>query len=324
MLTASTNGTSSPTWSWDAIDWGDWYTLLQLVPACLGCLGNLVVMAILFPRKSQNRSTDTLIGHLAVADFLTSVFLLPIPSVRNVPQNWAGFLYCGFIHTKSCRLVCIFSSIYILVVICCDRYVAVVYPLQFNRWLTRGRCTLSIALTWLVSSVGQFTATFTTLDISKSVCRLSSGYYSRVIGGSLNFFFVFALPALVMLTLQLIVAHKLLRKSRRFNSAMNGPSGIPSFHLVARRKVLKMTAIVVAIFVTTVGPNQISYYCYNVGMLPREYLSGEFHRFTFLLACYNSCANPFIYASQNKKFREAFLNMWPIWKRPKSRDLPIF
>ena len=178
--TVSINGSDSPTWSWNEIDWGDWHTILQLVPACIGCLGNLVVIIVLIPPRSQNRSTDILIGHLAVADFLKSIFLLPIPVVRTIPRNWV-VLYCGFLSFNSSRFVCILSSIYILLAICCDRFLAVVYPLQFNRWITRGRATLVVVCIWLGSSIGQYTTTFTRLDRAKYECTLkSSRRYSQI------------------------------------------------------------------------------------------------------------------------------------------------
>ncbi|XP_003729483.1 G-protein coupled receptor 161-like [Strongylocentrotus purpuratus] len=282
--TASINGSDSPSWSWNEIDWGDWHTILQLVPACIGCLGNLVVIIVLIPPRSQNRSTDILIGHLAVADFLTSIFLLPIPVVRTVPRNWLGVLYCGFLGLSSCRIVCIFSAIYILLAICCDRFLAVVYPLQFNRWITRWRATLVVVCIWLGSSIGQYTTTFTRLDRAKYECTvISLRRYSQITAGSLNFLFVFAVPALTMLLSQIFIARTLLRQSRRFNSDRNLPPFRPSVHLVARRKVLKMMAIAVAVFVVTLGPNQTSYYCYNLGIVPQGYLSGDFHRFTILL-----------------------------------------
>ena len=104
LLIDPTTGGTTPAiqenqWQWEPIHFA-WYTILQLVSAVAGMIGNLLVMAVIFGRKHPRTPTDTLIGTLAVADFLTSVFLIPVPAAIRVPSTWLGEFYCKVIFTS--------------------------------------------------------------------------------------------------------------------------------------------------------------------------------------------------------------------------------
>ena len=131
--------------------------------------------------------------------------------------------------------------------------------------------------------------------------------FMRVFVGSLNFTFLYVIPVMTMFTTQILSARALLRQSRRFSPKSHTR---PTYHLAARRKVLRMMTIVVAIFIVTLGPNQFAYFCFNLGVLPDWFYLGTLHRLTTVLASFNSFANPFIYAWQNKRFRQGFRDIW--------------
>ena len=78
-----------------------WWVIVQLFSAILGICGNLLVMLVMFNKRRARRSTDTLIGALALADFLTSVFLIPHPQIATLPSDtWLAQVYCRIIHTS--------------------------------------------------------------------------------------------------------------------------------------------------------------------------------------------------------------------------------
>ncbi|XP_072170615.1 uncharacterized protein [Diadema setosum] len=80
-------------WSWQAITWS-WWLILQMFTAMLGIVGNSLVIIVLFTRRQLSRSTDTLIGALAAADLLASVFMIPHPVPLTVPSSVLGQVYC--------------------------------------------------------------------------------------------------------------------------------------------------------------------------------------------------------------------------------------
>ncbi|XP_063956510.1 galanin receptor 2b-like [Lytechinus pictus] len=142
--------------------------------------------------------------------------------------------------------------------------------------------------------------------------------FTRIFTGSLNFIFLYAIPVMTMLITQILSARMLLRQSLRFAATSHSK---PSYHLAARRRVLRMMAIVVATFIITIGPNQFVYFCYNLGVMPEWFYLGTLHRFTVVLASFNSCLNPFIYACQNKRFRQGVRE---IWTKSDTARAPIF
>ena len=135
-------------WSWRAMEW-PWWIVLQLVSAILGIVGNLLVILVVFRKNSSSRSTDILVGNLAVADFLLSVAMIPFPTAQTMPLSAAGRLYCIFIYLETLRWMLITVSSYQLVTICFDRFFAVVYPLTFNRMVTKRRVYICTSLVWL-------------------------------------------------------------------------------------------------------------------------------------------------------------------------------
>ena len=112
--------------SWCPMDWS-WLVILQLISVFTGIVRNFQVIVVLLHRRSKNRSTDTLIGGLAFADFFTSVFLIPIPTPVYIPKTWLGEVYCRLVFTRSLLWTSITASAYLLMSLSVERYITVVY-----------------------------------------------------------------------------------------------------------------------------------------------------------------------------------------------------
>ena len=309
-MTTGLSANVSHTWTWQDVEWGAWDTVLQLTSACLGALGNLVVIMVLFHQRPVSRSTDTLIGSLAVADCLTSLFLLPFPRAITVPSNWLGHSYCWIVYTNGFQCTCITASMYILLLVCFDRYIAIVYPLKYRRYFSTGRVHCVVVVIWMGSLTSLFTGFCSRIEPVTHECMvLFPTELIRIFVGSLTFAFLYVIPVMTMFTTQILSARALLRQSRLFSSKSHPR---PTYHLAARRKVLRMMTTVVAIFIVTLGPNQFAYFCYNLGVMPEWFYLGTLHRSTVVLASFNSFANPFIYAWQNKRFRQGFRDIFTV------------
>lgn len=111
-------------------------------------LGNvLTILAIMWARRLQNIVSNYFILNLAVSDLMVGVTL---------PYHLAFYVDSTLHHNKS---VCIsrfvmFSlacggSIYNLIMIAIDRYVAIVHPLSYNVYATKRRVLLIIAVAWI-------------------------------------------------------------------------------------------------------------------------------------------------------------------------------
>nr|XP_054757266.1 uncharacterized protein LOC129263379 [Lytechinus pictus] len=122
-------------WRWHYPTWS-WWQLVQLTSSVLGVVGQMLVMLVIWQRRAMNRSADTLIGALAVADFLTSILILPLPVAVSVPSTLLGEIYCRFIFNGFFMWLAVGASIHTLALISVERLIAVMYPILFNRSVT--------------------------------------------------------------------------------------------------------------------------------------------------------------------------------------------
>ncbi|XP_071490711.1 tachykinin-like peptides receptor 86C [Diadema antillarum] len=309
------------TWSWEVMTWSS-YVICELVIAILGIAGNALVIAVVFGRRSKtrgkSRSMDIFVGNLAIADFLTSILLIPYPNIKSIPNSWAGALYCKVLEGEYLMWTTITASIYSLVAVSFDRFFAVVYPIHFKRLVNRRLVNIIICLLWAVSCILMVQIILTnTTDVVVGKC-----VYQRpprileVVYGIYIFVILFTIPTALMIGTQTAIARSLRREAARFVSN----ESTASFHNVARSRVLTLTLTVVLIYVICWAPDQIAYFTFNLGLTP-SFVRSPFARFLVALAICNSCVNPIVYTLRHQQFREAVKDFF--MNRGK-RNTPIF
>ncbi|XP_072175552.1 trace amine-associated receptor 9-like [Diadema setosum] len=293
-------------WKWESVTW-TWVTIPQITMSMLGIVGNLTVILVLFQRRHTCRSTDALIGALAVADFLTSVFMIPLPTALRVPGTWLGDVYCKIVYSEIFMWVSVDASIFILALIPLERYIAIAHPLHFKRLVTRQRVGKVIALTWLVAFLANLFL-FSVAGARGDMCTVT--FYSdlaQIMTGCMLYLVQFLIPAVIMLVAQALTALVLHQQSRRrIGEDLNCNNSNPSTkYLLARKSVLKILFLVVVVFLISWTPTQTAYLLYNLRVLPTSYLYSPLSSAFIVLAFCNSCANPVIYTIQNPAFRKA-------------------
>nr|XP_054772754.1 allatostatin-A receptor-like [Lytechinus pictus] len=294
------------TWLWQPIKWS-WWISFQVISSLLGVVGNLLVIILILGGRHLRSSSDVLIGHLALADFLTSVFMFPLPRAEHVPSTPLAEAYCRFIFTSFFMWLSIFMSIMILMVISLERFVAIVYPLHFQRFRRRRYVTKLILCLWALSIAANVHIVVNmSVDGKSRQCRVK--HTSRdwqIVTGVIIFLITFAIPASVMIITQVIAARTLKAQSRRFDGALSNISNGSNSLILARNRLLHMLYLVIAIFIVCWGPNNIAYFLYNLHVLDQSYLYGPVDRILVVVAFYNSCANPIVYAIRYPRFRRA-------------------
>lgn len=128
----------------------DWITPSAI--AITGALLNAVEMGSLFYNKRTKLPFDLTLISFAFSDFLlaastlaSGMILFYVPSVQQ--SNWFP-IFSGLILLSST----LSSALHVLF-IAIQRVIAVMYPLQFSVWITRGRCIVAIILLWLASAI---------------------------------------------------------------------------------------------------------------------------------------------------------------------------
>ncbi|XP_041480591.1 allatostatin-A receptor-like [Lytechinus variegatus] len=306
--------------TWYPLNWA-WWMITQTVLAILGIIGNGIVVVIVYQRYNSMRSTDIMIGALAISDLLTSIFVFPIPWAKTIPNTILGHLYCKLLYPSFFLWFCITAATYILLGICIERYVAIVYPLFFNRVSSKRRTTIFVLGLWLLSFLQVMYTFFIYIydenigycvsTIKTEIGRVVQAYYAITI----RLFF----PVTIMLITQILIARSLHIQGKRFQEMVNSGKDEPSkqtYHIVARNRIVKMMLIVVLVYVVTWCPNQIAYLCFNLGYITPTYRGSPLHRILTVLGFLNSCINPFIYAARNPAFRSAVLKLF-LCSKPK-------
>lgn len=133
-------------------DIGD--TIKPVVTICFsligitGLIGNTLVICV--AQNAQMRSTtNLLIINLAIADLLFTIFCVPFTAIDYVTNQWPlGIVWCKIVQYLI--IVTALASIYTLVLMSLDRFLAVVYPIS-SRSLRNERNTLkAITILWLI------------------------------------------------------------------------------------------------------------------------------------------------------------------------------
>ncbi|XP_041478595.1 galanin receptor 2a-like [Lytechinus variegatus] len=301
----STDGAVPAVWSWEPITW-KWWEILQLILAIAGIVGNFLVMLVLFRVKRKLCSTDTLIAGLAVADFLTSVFIIPHARVETVPQSIAAQLYCRIIQSNSLMWTSICASIFTLTTISIERLMAVRYPFTFQRFFTPRTTALIICSIWLIAFLIN-TVSFYVHYVVDGKCAFgfSTPSFQKFIG---VFYFIaeYLVPVFIMILAHVLTIRTLRERAQvRLHSSEHQSQRPNNRLLQARRRVIEMLFIVVVIFIICWTPDQFGFLAFTVGIIDFSHFNSPIYRSFVVLAFVNSCANPVIYAARNPNFRKA-------------------
>ena len=295
----------------------DYTSILQLIACCVGFFGNLLVVMVMTLRKANNNSTDILFTALAVADLLTSVAMVPVPKAIQVPDNLIGTIYCKLITDFYLYDMSIIASTYILLGICIERMVAVLYPLRLKVIFTKKRVYCYIGIAWVVGCAAngyQFISRSDGQECIDNITQVGSMILS-VSMVSLRLL----IPVLIMVISQTVLIISLHRQAKNIKRITASKQS--SFHGVVRDRVIKMTFIVIAIFIISWAPRQLIWLVYAVGIVsggpPKQSLRRTMKLITYL----NNVANPFIYTIHSPKFRSAVIQ---IFTKMTEKRLPIF
>lgn len=114
-----------------------------------GLLGNALVVLVIVSNRSMRSTTNVLIINLAMADLLFVVFCVPFTAIDYMMEMWPfGDLWCKIVQ----YLIVVTSnaSIYTLVLMSLDRFLAVVYPIASRAWRTEKNTTRACTVMWVV------------------------------------------------------------------------------------------------------------------------------------------------------------------------------
>lgn len=130
----------------------NYWTLLLLLFPVFTVFGNILVLMSVYKERSLQTVTNYFIVSLAVADLLVASLVMPFAVYYLLSSYWElGPIVCDlYISTD---VVCSTSSIFNLVAISIDRYIAVTQPIKYAHTKNNKRIVLTIIIIWFVSAI---------------------------------------------------------------------------------------------------------------------------------------------------------------------------
>ncbi|KAF8792574.1 Dopamine D2-like receptor like protein [Argiope bruennichi] len=131
---------------------GKVYWALMMIPLPLvAVFGNILVILSVYKERNLQSATNYFIVSLAFADLLVAAVVMPFAVYVLVNVDWElSDTLCDFYIALD--VTCSTASIFNLVAISVDRFIAVTQPIKYSKHKNNKRIFLTIIFVWLVSA----------------------------------------------------------------------------------------------------------------------------------------------------------------------------
>ncbi|XP_070393608.1 dopamine D2-like receptor [Dermacentor albipictus] len=127
-----------------------WALMLVILPF-LAVFGNILIILSVYKERSLQTATNYFIVSLAFADLLVAAAVMPFAVYVLVNVDWElSETLCDFYIAVD--VTCSTASIFNLVAISIDRFIAVTQPIKYSKHKNSKRVALTIVIVWVVSA----------------------------------------------------------------------------------------------------------------------------------------------------------------------------
>ncbi|KAF3696164.1 Adenosine receptor A2a [Channa argus] len=294
------------------------YIILEILIALFSVLGNVLVCWAVCLNSNLQSITNFFVVSLAVADIAVGVLAIPFAIVIST-GFCSNFYGCLFIACFV--LVLTQNSIFSLLAIAIDRYIAIKIPLRYNSLVTGERARGIIIICWVLSIVIGLTPlmgwhkpsdgfTSANNNNTNSTCPpgLMQCLFEEVVVMDymvyFNFFACVLIPLLLMLAIYLCIFMAARHQLKLMElKAVHGEKSRST--LQKEIQAAKSLAIIVGLFAVCWLPlhiiNCFTLFCPECNRPPIWIMY-----VAIILSHANSVINPFIYAYRIREFRQTF------------------
>ncbi|XP_053551595.1 gonadotropin-releasing hormone II receptor-like [Bombina bombina] len=282
--------------------------ILFISSACF----NIAALWTITHKHRKRSHIRILIINLALADLLITFIVMPLDAVWNVTLQWyAGDLACRILMFL--KLVAMYSSAFVTVVISLDRQSAILNPLGIGDAKKKNKTMLSVA--WVLSLLLATPQLFVFHTVSRSQpeyfiqCATVGSFqehWQETMYNMFTFFCLFLIPLLIMVFCYSRILIEISRKMKKaFSSGeihlRRSYNNIPR----ARLRTLKMSLVIVLTFIVCWTPYYLLgiWYWFSPEMLTREKVPTSLSHILFLFGLFNTCLDPIIYGLFTIHFR---------------------
>ncbi|KAH9495463.1 hypothetical protein Btru_015181 [Bulinus truncatus] len=294
----------------------EWYVSI-IVPTIfglicvLGLFGNSLVILVVMCDKHMRNTTNILILSLAVADLLFILFCVPFTATGYAYHVWPfGDIGCKV--AQYAMYVCAYASVYTLVLMSLDRYLAVVHAIRSMTLRSERNTWFAILIMWIVVLCGNVPLLIQYGEIhyihdgqNRSACINVQDEVDKSLGLNKKFFGTFLFFGYVIPLGVTVVMYGLMLK-RLLYGVVPGGGNQSAESIRAKKRVTRMVVIVVVIFAICWLPIQIILFMKNVLEVSIDMILLGSMLAANCLAYMNSCVNPILYAFLSENFRRSF------------------
>uniref|UniRef100_A0A1A9WYP0 G-protein coupled receptors family 1 profile domain-containing protein n=1 Tax=Glossina brevipalpis TaxID=37001 RepID=A0A1A9WYP0_9MUSC len=285
-----------------------------IVPVCFGIIaligffGNILVILVVLFNKKMHSTTNLLIVNLAIADLLFVVLCIPFTGADYVMENWPfGDIWCRIVHYLI--VVTALASIYTLVLMSVDRFLAVVHPIRSRILRSKNIIQIScVIILWIVILtitapviMLHGTVNYKPLGVTMVTCCFKdSNSFLSVADYQITFFAgSYLLPLMMISGLYLRMITRLWRQGGDIRMSIESQRG--------RKRVTRLVVILVITFALLWLPIQLILLLKALNLYhATTKLKVVLQIVAQLLAYTSSCINPVLYAFLSDNFRKAF------------------
>nr|XP_023013216.1 5-hydroxytryptamine receptor 1A-like [Leptinotarsa decemlineata] len=276
----------------------NYWLAIGIASTVIAILGNvLTLFAILFSKKLSSLTANYFVFSLAVSDLMVGC---------SLPYHMLFYLVQDFGKTRTIcllrfALTCFAcsSSICNLLFIAMDRYLAIVYPLHYTRFMTKKTAYILISVGWLLAT-------------STASTPLVWNEWYEGVSCEVVYVFPFSFikyvlcPMFVMIwTTMLLLYSRICKEASGHQRRLRGSANLNQLSSsFTESKSFQVMMIILGCFTICWLPYLvITIYARTA----KSFQSASLYEIFFNLAMANSCMNPLIYAWKNTNFRKAFL-----------------
>ena len=275
-----------------------------LLLSVIDFVGNSLVCLIILQRKRfrfRRLTLDFLFLNLAIADVLVAVFAIPRYVLHGLflhPTGFIGDLLCRFVTGGNPMWTAGTASVFSLVTIAFERSRVISKPYSLIHSLSKTKLQGLVIMSWTFSLLLNLPLFFVMSFDEKTQFCIENWSYAILpkLYGTLWLTVVGVLPIVFMITLYSKVVYQLWVKKSRVSPRNQAVFFIP------RRKTTKMAITLTIIYSVCWLPHLVLYIV--VFQVSNSVYGSPLYKWSVVLTCLNSTANPFVYTLQSRRFRE--------------------
>ena len=279
------------------------------VMATLIIIENTMTIGLICCSRPLHNRMNYIITNLAIVDCLTGISTILCLITRGIWQNTFSKHICQIEY--AIWLFPAINSVLHLTLLTLDRYIAIIYSLQYHSILTTSRLSVSIFCCWLLSLAMVSTIMFGSVVIPSKNQRCYITSVPRH-----TYYIIFCNVGIVMIII-LGVYFRIYKEISRQQLRIHNIEGPVPQNYPRNAKSVKILLLTVGCFIISWWPFLS---CILIVMIDQKYFTNshvllEVCAATEFLATANSAMNPIIYIFRLKVFRYAYKNLFQSFKK---------